>query len=120
MLITAEATPKRCTNMGGSGIPAHAAGRYNGFDGPTRGALKGIRMTDDEMEKAKATAAAGLGAGVGTAGGASVGVLELAATGTAVTGLSAGLVIGMGAVAGALLGLAGYKLYRNITKKADS
>jgi hypothetical protein len=34
-----------------------------------------------------------------------------------VTGLSAGLVIGVGAVAGALLGLAGYGVYRSIKKK---
>ena len=67
-------------------------------------------------EKAKATAAAGVGAGVGTAGGASLGVLELAAQGT-VTGLSAGVVIGLGAVAGALLGLAGYSVYRTVKKK---
>jgi hypothetical protein len=31
--------------------------------------------------------------------------------------LSAGLVIGVGAVAGALLGLAGYGVYRSIKKK---
>ncbi len=50
---------------------------------------------------------------MGTAGGASVGVLELAAQGV-VTGLSAGLVIGLGAVAGAL---AGYGVYRSVTRK---
>jgi hypothetical protein len=37
-----------------------------------------------------------------------------------VTGLSAGLVIGVGAVAGALLGLAGYSVYRSIKKKRKS
>jgi hypothetical protein len=73
-------------------------------------------MTEEEKEKAKATAAAGVGAGVGTAGGASIGVLELAAQG-AVTGLSACLVIGLGAVAGAALGLAGYGVYRSIKKR---
>jgi hypothetical protein len=78
-----------------------------------------IKMTEEEKDKAKAAAAAGVGAGVGTAGGASVGILELAAQG-AVTGLSAGLVIGVGAVAGALLGLAGYGVYRNIKKKQKS
>ena len=46
-------------------------------------------------------------------GGASVGVLELAAQGS-VTGFSAGLVIGLGAAAGALLGYAGYSLYRKM------
>jgi hypothetical protein len=45
--------------------------------------------------------------------------LELAAQG-AVTGLSAGLVIGVGALAGALLGLAGYGVYRNIKKRQKS
>ena len=85
--------------------------------GHARGAVSGIMtMTEDEKEKAKATAAAGVGAGVGTAGGASIGILELAAQGT-VTGLSAGLVIGLGAVAGAVLGLAGYSVYRSIKKK---
>src|SRR6266567_1535688 len=80
---------------------------------------RGHNMTEEDKEKAKATAAAGVGAGVGTAGGASIGVLELAAQG-AVTGLSAGLVIGVGAVAGALLGLAGYSVYRSIKNKPKS
>ena len=53
-------------------------------------------MTEEEKDNAKAATAAGVGAGVGGAGGASVGVLELAAQGS-VTGLSAGLVIGLGA-----------------------
>ena len=97
-----------------------AAGLYNGNRGSARGAcFGGYEMTEDEKEKAKAAAAAGVGAGVGTAGGASIGVLELAAQG-AVTGLSAGLVIGLGAVAGALLGLAGYGVYRGIKKKRKS
>ena len=75
-----------------------------------------MRMTEEEKDKARATAAAGVGAGVGTVGGASVGVLELAAQGAA-TGLAAGRVIGFGAVAGALLG---YSVYRGIQKKRDS
>jgi hypothetical protein len=37
-----------------------------------------------------------------------------------VTGLSAGLVIGLGAVAGAALGLAGYGVYRSIKKNRKS
>jgi hypothetical protein len=45
--------------------------------------------------------------------------LELAAQG-AVTGLSAGVVIGVSAVAGALLGLAGYGVYRTIKKKKQA
>lgn len=83
----------------------------------SRSQFFGVReMTEEEKDKVKATAAAGVGAGVGTAGGASVGVLELAAQG-AVTGLSAGVVIGVGAVAGALLGLAGYSIYRKVRNK---
>src|SRR4051794_41755859 len=73
-------------------------------------------MTEDEKEKAKATAAVGAGAGVGTAGGASVGVLQLAAQGT-VTGLSAGVVIGVGTLAGAPLCLGGEGGYPSIKKE---
>jgi hypothetical protein len=43
--------------------------------------------------------------------------LELAATQGTVTGLSAGVVIGLGAVAGGLALLGGYKLYRRLTKE---
>ena len=56
-------------------------------------------MAEDGKEKIKSAAAASLGAGVGGAGGATAGVLELAAQGS-VTALSAGVVIGAGAVAG--------------------
>jgi hypothetical protein len=70
-------------------------------------------MTEDNKEIVKQTAAAGVGAGVGTAGGGTVGVLELAASGS-VTALSAGMVIGVGAVAGALLGLMGYRAYKKM------
>jgi hypothetical protein len=78
-------------------------------------------MLEPEKIKPDATAAAaaGVGAGVGGAGAATVGVIELAAQG-AVTGLSAGLVIGAGAVAGALLGLAGYRLFRSRKKSEQS
>ena len=72
-------------------------------------------MTETGKEKAKAAAVAGVGAGVGGAGGASAGVLELAALGSA-TPLSAGVVIGLGAVAGAAVFLAGYSAYRFFTK----
>jgi hypothetical protein len=99
--------------------PYGGAKRYNGYWLRTRTSFGDDHMTEEEIEKAKATAAAGVGAGVGTAGGASIGVLELAAQGT-VTGLSAGLVIGLGAVAGAALGLAGYGLYRSLKKKQKS
>ena len=72
-------------------------------------------MTQDEKDKAKVAAVTGVGAGVGTAGGATVGVLELAARGAA-TGLSAGLVIGAGAAAGA--GLAyGCLLYTSLKQR---
>lgn len=70
-------------------------------------------MTEDDKDKATAAAVTGVGASVGGAGGATVGVLELAARGVA-TGFSAGLVIGAGAVAGA--GLA-YGIYRFFKKR---
>jgi outer membrane lipoprotein SlyB len=69
------------------------------------------QMKATNKDKAEATAAAGIGASVGGAGGATVGVLELAAQGVA-TGMSASLVIGAGAVAGALLGLAVYRFLK--------
>lgn len=72
-------------------------------------------MTDAEKDKATATAVAGVGAGVGGAGGATVGVLELAAQG-AVTGLSASVVIGLGAAVGAVTFFLGYKAYRHLKK----
>ena len=70
-------------------------------------------MSGDEKEKLEEAAVTSVGAGVGGAGGATVGVLELAATQGTVTGLSAGIVIGAGAVAGAVTFLLGYKLYRH-------
>ncbi len=72
-------------------------------------------MTEIGKEKAKAAAVAGVGAGVGGAGGASAGVLELAALGSA-TPVSAGIVIGVGAVAGAAVFLAGYTMFRLLRK----
>ena len=72
-------------------------------------------MTQRTKEKAKAAAVASVGAGVGGAGGASVGVLELAALGTA-TEVAAGAIIVAGAAAGAALFLAGWGLYRVLTK----
>ena len=71
-------------------------------------------MEQSDKEKIKAAAAASVGAGVGGAGGATAGVLELAATQGVVTGLSAGIVIGAGAVAGGLAFFFGYKLYRHL------
>jgi len=65
-------------------------------------------MRRKDRETAKAVAAAG----VGGAGGATAGVLELAAQGV-LTGLSAGVAIGAGAAAGAL---AGYALLRLLKK----
>ena len=73
-------------------------------------------MTKGDKEKIKSAAAASLGAGVGGAGGATAGVLELAAQGS-VTALSAGVVIGVGAVAGGVLSFLGYKLYHRLTKR---
>ena len=75
-------------------------------------------MADDKVERAAVT---GVGAGVGTAGGATVGVLELAATQGTVTGLTAGMVIGAGAVVGALTFLLGYQAFKLLRKpKAET
>src|SRR6202158_2887972 len=68
-------------------------------------------MTEGEKEKAKAAAVAGVGAGVGTAGGATVGVLELAARGAA-TGPSAGLGLGVRRAAGAGIAYGLYRLFK--------
>lgn len=70
-------------------------------------------MSDSPDDKGKVVAAAvtGAGATVGGAGGATVGVLELAARGVA-TGLSAGVVIGAGAAAGAAIAYGAYRLFR--------
>ena len=73
-------------------------------------------MTEKGKEAAKKAAVAGVGAGVGGAGGASVGVLELAALGTA-SELSAGAVIAASAAVGAGVFLAGYGLSRLLEKK---
>lgn len=68
-------------------------------------------MTEEDKDKARAVAVAGVGAGVGGAGGATVGVLELAAQ-NAVTALSASMVIGLGAVAGGALAYGVYRLFK--------
>ena len=70
-------------------------------------------MNDSPNIKDKVAVAAvtGAGATVGGAGGATVGVLELAARGAA-TGLSAGVVIGAGAAAGAAIAYGVYRLFR--------
>jgi uncharacterized membrane protein len=70
-------------------------------------------MTEDEKEKVKAAAVTSAGASVGGAGGATVGVLELAARGLA-TGMSAGAVIALGAAAG---GAMAYGIYRAFKKR---
>jgi hypothetical protein len=80
------------------------------------GGPRGSELMVSEKRKIEKAAVAGVGAGVGTAGGATVGVLELAATQGTVTGLSAGVVIGIGAVAGAATFFFGYKLYRHFRK----
>ena len=74
-----------------------------------------IAMTKKEKETAMAAAAAGVGAGVGGFGGATAGVLELAAQGAAVTGLTASAVIGAGAIVG---GCVAYGLFRFFKKRA--
>ena len=65
----------------------------------------------DKKDMVAATAVTGAGASVGGAGGATMGVLELATRGVA-TGLSAGIVIGAGAAAGAALAYGAYRLFR--------
>jgi len=75
-------------------------------------------MTEKEADKAKAVAAGGAGAGIGGAGGATVGVLGLAAQGLA-TNLMAGVVVGAGAVFGALAGYGLYRLVKRPSGKQD-
>ena len=75
-------------------------------------------MDEQDKENLKAATAATVGAGVGGAGGATAGVLELAAQG-AVTTLSASVVIGVGAAAGALLSFFGYRMYRKMKQRKD-
>ena len=70
-------------------------------------------MTEAGKDNVEAAGVAGVGAAVGGAGGATVGVLELAALGEA-TGFLAGVVIGGGAVAGA--GIA-YGIFRLLKKR---
>jgi hypothetical protein len=72
-------------------------------------------MDEDHKDQIKAAAAASVGAGVGGAGGATAGVLELVAQGS-VTALSAGVVIGVGALAGGALSFLGYRIYRHLKK----
>ncbi|HLH18689.1 MAG TPA: hypothetical protein VKX45_15825 [Bryobacteraceae bacterium] len=74
-------------------------------------------MEKKKKEKADAVEQAALtsvGAGVGGAGGATFGVLELAAQQGSVTPLSAGMVIGAGAVVGGLAFFYGYRAWRRL------
>ena len=73
-------------------------------------------MTKKEKETALAAAAAGVGVGVGGFGGATAGVLEPAAQGAAVSGLTASAVIGAGAIVG---GCVAYGLFRFFKKRAN-
>ena len=73
-------------------------------------------MKDDQKEKIEEAAVTSVGAGVGAMGGATVGVLELAATQGNVTNLSSSMVIGAASVAGGLAFFFGYKLYRHLRK----
>jgi hypothetical protein len=70
-----------------------------------------MSVSREDKDKVVTAAVAGAGATVGGAGGATVGVLELAARGVA-TGLSAGVVIGAGAAAGAAVAYGAYRLLR--------
>jgi hypothetical protein len=70
-------------------------------------------MDEENKDKIEAAAVVSVGAGVGGAGGATVGVLELAAQGAA-TALSASMVIGLGAVAG---GAIAYGVFRFFKKR---
>ena len=70
-------------------------------------------MDEEKKDKIEAAAAVSVGAGVGGAGGATVGVLELASQGAA-TALLASLVIGLGAAAG---GAIAYGVYRFFKKR---
>ena len=75
-------------------------------------------MNDSPRNKGVAAAVTGAGATVGGAGGATVGVLELAARGAA-TGLSAGVVIGAGAAAGAAIAYGAYRFFRRRRPSRD-
>lgn len=66
-----------------------------------------------DLENVEKAAVTGVGAGVGGAGGATFGVLELAATQGTVSAVSAGVVIGAGALVGAVAFFFGYKAYRH-------
>jgi uncharacterized membrane protein YebE (DUF533 family) len=77
-------------------------------------------LSDSVEKRSKVAAAAvtGAGATVGGAGGATVGVLELAARGAA-TELSAGLVIGAGVVAGAALAYGAFRFIRSRRRRHE-
>jgi uncharacterized membrane protein YebE (DUF533 family) len=78
-------------------------------------------MSDHEKTKENIATAAvsGAGATVGGAGGATIGVLELLAARGSVTELSAAVVIGAGAVAGAGLAYGVFRLFRNRRKAPE-
>lgn len=78
-------------------------------------------MSDPEKTKETIATAAvsGAGATVGGAGGATIGVLELLAARGNVTELSASMVIGAGAVAGAGLAYGIFRLIRNRKKTRE-
>jgi isoquinoline 1-oxidoreductase beta subunit len=96
--------------------PASACGGFrSGFNSAWRYTVSTV-MTEEEKEKAKAAAVAGAGATVGGVGGATAGVLELAARGLA-TGVSAGVVMGLGAAAGAGLAWGIYKYFKKQPRK---
>lgn len=78
-----------------------------------------VSDSGENKDNAVATAVTGAGATVGGAGGATIGVLELAARGAA-TELSAGLVIGAAAVAGAALAYGVFRFFRSRKHARDA
>ncbi|MDE3194916.1 MAG: hypothetical protein KGN84_01120 [Acidobacteriota bacterium] len=70
-----------------------------------------MSKSEEIKDKVAAAAVTSAGAGVGGAGGATVGVLELAARGVA-TGLTASMAIGAGAAVGAALAYGAFRLFK--------
>ena len=73
-------------------------------------------MKETQKEILEEAAVTAVGAGVGGAGGATFGVLEVASTLGTVTGFTAGVVIGAGAVVGAAAFLLGFKAFHHFSK----
>ena len=95
------------------GKPTGSPGKLAVSNQRAQPALKFRVMDEEKKDKIEAAAAVSVGAGVGGAGGATVGVLELASQGDATT-LLASLVIGLGAVVG---GTIAYGIFRFFKKR---